>query len=143
MKMMMDSQKVQNLQVFLFSLNYRNNVESTIKSTIIVAGINDMTMSRSSSGGGIGDPNEQRLALDKLIVHPQFSHFYPEFHNDIAVVRVASPGFEWGPSVQPACLSSKNNLMPLSWGVVAGWGISQSQDGDNNSGNENGKSLQI
>ncbi|XP_021948440.2 trypsin-1 isoform X1 [Folsomia candida] len=102
---------------FIFHLYGRTTSTVLLNSTLIIAGTNDMKSSHTPG---------QRHTLSKLIMHPGFSYFYPDFHNDIALVRIGGRGFEWNSHVQPACLSTDNKSK--LWGYVAGWGVQSRED---------------
>jgi hypothetical protein len=86
--------------------------EESLREIEIIAGSVDIT------GGGA-----QTRKLKRLKLHPQFSHFYPDFHNDIALIEIDLK-WEWGQHVQPACLSNKPpGKEKGSEGWVAGWGV--------------------
>lgn len=87
-----------------------------LRDTVIVAGTRD-------TGSGT------RHELSRVVIHPGFSHFYPNFANDLALIRLKT-GLEWGANIQPACLrgQDKGNEVSPQLGWVAGWGVQSKED---------------
>jgi len=75
----------------------------------------------------------QSLEIKGVHLHPNFSYFYPDFENDIALIELEKE-IQWSPSVQPVCLSKSGDKGVISAReeegtgrspdvVVAGWGV--------------------
>lgn len=66
------------------------------------------------------DPNLEEFAVSKIIMHP--SYLYPNYYNDIALLKLATPITYRSANIQPICLPPANKEYFGVNATVAGWG---------------------